>query len=210
MKTLIVTGGNVDVNFLKTNLEENEYDNIIAVDKGLEALDTLNIKPTETIGDFDSIRPEILNKYKNNIITLNKEKDYTDTHMALKIAIDNNASDITIIGGIGSRLDHTIANVHILKIALDKNIPCKIINENNKVFLIKEKTNLKKDEKFQYISLIPLTTKCTGITLEGLKYTLKDETLNIGESIGISNEQIEKEATIDVKEGILIIIYSKD
>ncbi|MBO5413383.1 MAG: hypothetical protein J6A29_03670 [Clostridia bacterium] len=39
---------------------------------------------------------------------------------------------------------------------------------------------------------------------------MQDATLNIGESIGVSNEQIVEEATIQIKEGILILIFSKD
>ena len=49
-----------------------------------------------------------------------------------------------------------------------------------------------------------------GVTLEGFKYGLQDATLKIGESIGVSNEQIEENATIKIKDGILILIYSKD
>ena len=39
---------------------------------------------------------------------------------------------------------------------------------------------------------------------------LQNADLNIGESIGVSNEQIENEAVIKIKEGILILVYSKD
>lgn len=48
------------------------------------------------------------------------------------------------------------------------------------------------------------------MTLKGFKYSLDDATLKIGESIGVSNEQIEEEAEIKIKEGILILIFSKD
>jgi len=49
-----------------------------------------------------------------------------------------------------------------------------------------------------------------GVTLEGFKYRLQNASLKIGESIGVSNEQISEEATIKIKEGILILIFSKD
>ena len=66
------------------------------------------------------------------------------------------------------------------------------------------------DSQYKYISLLPLTTKVTGITLKGFKYLLENGTLKIGESIGVSNEQIEEEAIIEVKKGILVVIKSKD
>lgn len=210
IKTLIVSGGSINIQWFQEWLKNKEFDNIIAVDKGLEALDLLELKPSHVIGDFDSISINVLNKYKENRTTLNKEKDYTDTHMALKLAIELKSEEITIVGAIGTRIDHTIANIHILKEALDSNIKCTIINENNKILLIDKLANIKKDTYYKYISLIPLTTTVESITLDGFKYLLKNATLKIGESIGVSNEQLEEKAKIDFKSGILIVIYSKD
>jgi len=212
IKTLIVSGGNVEENILD-NLK-NEFKYIIASDRGLEELDKFNIIPNYIIGDFDSIDNKILNKYINNkdikIMELNPEKDYTDTHMALKLALELKSTDITIIGAIGTRLDHTIANIHILKEALGKNIECKILNSRNEIQLISKKTILELNDNYKYISLIPLTTEVKGITLKGFKYILEDANLEIGHSIGVSNEQIEDCAEIDLKDGILILIKSRD
>jgi len=211
MKTIIITGGNINKEFLENILRENEYNEIIAADKGLEILNKMDVKPDFIIGDFDSVNKEILEKYKNIPITyLKPEKDFTDTHMALKLAIEQGAKKVTIAGAIGTRYDHSIANIHILKETLENNIEAEIINENNKIKLINIDTKINKDNKFKYISLIPLTTSVKGVTLEGFKYGLENATLKIGESIGVSNEQIEKEATIKIKEGILILIFSKD
>lgn len=210
IKTLIISGGNISLKFAKKHIKNNDFNYIIAVDKGLQVLNKLEIEPDYIIGDFDSISKKILNNYNKNIIKLNKEKDYTDTHMALKLAIEIGSNDIIIIGAIGTRIDHTLANIHILKEAMEKKISCKIVNEKNKIFLINKNTIIERDENYNYLSIIPLTTRATKITLKGFKYLLENADLSIGQSIGISNEQIEKEAQIDLKTGILIIIYSKD
>ena len=76
--------------------------------------------------------------------------------------------------------------------------------------LINKSCYIDLDKKYKYVSLIPLTTNVTGVTLKGFKYLLKNATLTIGESVGVSNEQIEKKATIELKEGILICIRSRD
>lgn len=213
IKTLIVSGGNVEKDFFYEIYLNNKFDYIIASDRGLEILDKFDIKPNYIIGDFDSIDKEILNKYINadiEIKELNPEKDYTDTHMALKLAIELESKDITILGAVGTRIDHTIANIHVLKETLDNNIECKIIDERNEIQLINRKTTLEMDKRHKYISLIPLTTKVEGVTLKGFKYSLADATLEAGHSIGVSNEQVEKCAEIELKEGILILIKSKD
>lgn len=213
MNTLIVTGGRIDKNFVKEHLNHNKYDIIIAVDKGLEIFDICGIKPQYIVGDFDSIDKNILEKYEKEnieIIRLNPEKDLTDTHSAIELAIKKGSTDITIIGAIGTRMDHTIANIHILKIALDKNIQIRIINENNETRLINRDTEVYKDNRYKYLSLIPLTTKVEGVTLKGLKYLLDNATLYIGDSIGVSNEQFDDIAEIKMKNGILILIRSID
>lgn len=213
MKTLIVTGGKINKNFIKKHLKINKYDIIIAVDKGLETLDSLDVKPNYIVGDFDSIKKDILKKYQKTnieIVELNPEKDLTDTHSAINLAIKLKSKNIDILGAIGTRIDHTIANIHTLKIAVDKNIKIKIINENNEITLIEHNMKLYRDENYKYISLIPLTTIVENVTLKGLKYPLKNRTLYIGDSLGISNEQLQNEAEIQLEKGILILIKSKD
>ena len=213
MNTLIVTGVEINKNFLKKHLRINKYDIIIAVDKGLETLDILNINPNYVVGDFDSIDKTILRKYENTqieIIKLNPEKDLTDTHSAINLAIGLKSKKIIIIGAIGTRLDHTIANIHILKLAIDKGINIKIINETNEITLINNSIKIYKDQNYKYISLIPLTTTVENITLKGFKYPLTKRTLYIGDSLGISNEQLQQEGEIQLEKGILILIRSKD
>ncbi len=214
VKTLIVSGGNIEEECFNKIYQKDNLDNIIASDRGLEALDKYNVIPNYIIGDFDSIDKKILSKYINNknivIKELNPEKDYTDTHMAIKLAIELNSTDITILGAIGTRIDHTIANINILKETLEKDIKCRIVDERNEIQLINKKISLKNDENYKYISLIPLTTKVEGITLKGFKYPLLNATLEVGHSIGVSNEQIDEIAEIDLKKGILIMIKSKD
>lgn len=213
MNTLIVTGGTTDEKFLKKYLSENKFDKLIAVDKGLEILSKLQIRPNYIIGDFDSVNCDVLKQYENKnipITYLKPEKDFTDTHMALKLAIQIGSTSITIIGAIGTRIDHSLANIHVLKETLDNNVQAKLVNENNEIMLINKETVIKKNGNFKYVSIIPLTSKVTGVTLRGFKYFLENATLNIGESIGVSNEQVEDKATIEIKEGIAILIFSKD
>ncbi len=189
--------------------------NVIAGDRGLEALYQLKIIPNHVVGDFDSVSPEILEFYKKQpkIIfhTFNSEKDNTDTDIALKLAIQMKSSEITILGALGKRMDHALANIHILKDALGANIPCQILDEHNRIYLVNTEKTLEKDKVYgKYISLIPLTSTVEGLTLKGFKYPLNRYNLPIGTSLGISNEIIEDIAHIEMEKGILIVIESKD
>lgn len=169
--------------------------------------------PDYILGDFDSIDKKVLEKYKTQKIKINElkpEKDFTDTEEAINLAINLKSSEIVIIGAIGTRIDHVLANINVLKIALDNNIKAKIINEHNEIELINNELIIEKNNLYKYISIMPLTTQVEGITITGMKYPLENYTLTIGNSLGVSNEQIEKTAKIKVKDGILIVIKSRD
>ena len=189
--------------------------NIIVCDRGLEALYQLKIIPNHVVGDFDSVSPNVLTFYQNKpqvvFHTYNAEKDNTDTDIALKLAIKLKSSEITILGALGKRMDHAIANIHILKDALEAEIPCQILDENNRIYLINKESTLNKDKIYgKYISLIPLTSVVEGLTLTGVKYPLNNYDLPVGTSLGISNEIIEDTAHIKMEKGILIVIESRD
>ena len=211
MDILIVSGGDISLTLLKEYVSKHQDITIIAVDRGLEPLSSLKILPSHIVGDLDSLSPNIREKYTDNPnVVFHKykpEKDYTDTDIAIKLAIKLKATSITILGALGKRMDHALANIHVLNYALKANIPCKIIDEYNKIYLINKTTILKKLEVYgKYISLIPLTSSVSGLSLTGFKYPLSNYTLKYGKSLGVSNEIIEDVATIDFKKGILIVI----
>ncbi|GMQ56902.1 thiamine diphosphokinase [Vallitalea sediminicola] len=213
MKTLIVTGGTVNLTFLKSFIACNEYDYIIGVDKGSEYLFNAQIQPNLIVGDFDSISPVVINQLTNNPkIKVNKfiaEKDETDTHLAIIESINMGSTHIDLFGGIGTRIDHTLANLHIMMIPLKKRVKCRIINNNNIISLIDKSTCFHKND-YKYISLMPLTNTVTGVSTKGLKYELNGYTMKQGISIGISNEFINDKAIVSIDDGILIVIRSRD
>ena len=127
---IIISGGSLNTAWLKEWLNTNKYNLIIAVDKGLEALDLLNIEADYIIGDFDSIDTNVLNKYNKNVIKLNPEKDFTDTHEGLKLAISLECEKVDIVGAIGTRIDHVLANINIY--AYRRRLFC--ISSNNFIF----------------------------------------------------------------------------
>ena len=136
MKTLIVSGGKIDRDFSCSYIKEREFDLIIAADGGLAFLDEINLVPHMLIGDFDTIDKRILDRYLGmkdmKVRRFIPEKDYTDTHIAVTEAVDLGSSEIHILGGTGSRIDHMLSNIHILLIPLKKGIPCYLVDKNNR------------------------------------------------------------------------------
>lgn len=82
---------------------------IICADAGYEKALAEGIRPDIIMGDFDSMDGALPDDIET--FTFPARKDYTDTGLALKYALDNGYERVTVIGGIGGRLDHTIANI---------------------------------------------------------------------------------------------------
>lgn len=216
-RALLISGGHINADYTVEYIKSKDYDIIIAIDGGLKAAESLDIIPDIVVGDFDTIDSGTLNKYAGmkevEVIRLNPEKDLTDTQSAIERALSLGADYIEIIGGTGTRLDHTIANIHTLQMMIGRCSGAVITNENNRIRIIEDKYVIKRQEQYgKYVSFLPLTEKVQGITLEGFKYPLKDYEFNIKTtlSLGVSNEIIEDEATVSLKSGRLIMIESRD
>ncbi len=215
MKTLIVTGGTVDASFAVSYIRQQKFDYMIAADSGIHFFIQAGLRPNEVLGDFDSADPkQIAALRKDSSILFHQyqpEKDAVDTELALLLALDRGGSEIHILGGTGTRLDHMLGTVRLLGFAMDKGVPCFLVDPNNRTRLIREKTILTKAEQYgKYISLIPLTTQVTGVTLTGFRYPLCGYTLCGFSSIGISNEIVEDKAEIALADGILILVEARD
>ncbi len=211
---LIVTGGCVDTEWFKDYVASRDYDYTIAVDKGLEYCHEINLMPNIIIGDYDTVDKSILEQYRSmveNIIVYPPEKDYTDTHIAITTAFEYNPDVITIVGATGTRIDHVLANIGMLKLCVDNNVSAYIVDKNNVITMVDSDYEILKNNMYgKYISLLPYSEHVEGVTLEGFAYPLCDATLSIGESIGISNELESDIGHISVKGGYLIVIESRD
>lgn len=214
-RILIVSGGKVEEEVLRELINTYTYSKVIGVDKGIEALDLLGINPDILCGDFDTVNGIIFNKYKGKEECIIKEfppmKDFTDTHLAVDIAIEEGATVIDICGGTGSRIDHLLGNLGVVAYALSKGVKVYMWDGNNRIQMIDKGIVLEKNECFgKYVSLIPYGGEVSGVTLKGFKYPLNGATLRQEESIGVSNEIVEVSATVEFSSGRIVVIESRD
>jgi len=102
-RCLIITGGKLDLSFAGSFLGQETFDKIIAVDAGLEAVKTLGLEPDMIVGDFDTVKPEVLAYYRRmeHIVwdTHQPEKDETDTELALLKAQATGCTEVVVLHG---------------------------------------------------------------------------------------------------------------
>lgn len=214
-QALIVTGGRIEPDFAVEYAGKYSFDLVIAVDSGLRYFYETGQKPDIAVGDFDSVKPEILHHFERQEgiewIRLVPEKDDTDTEAAIRRAAALGCQSVHMLGATGSRLDHVLGNIQLLGIGLQEHMEILLVDRHNRIRMIRDALQIKKNEQYgKYVSLIPFTPQVKGLTLMGMKYPLEDYKMVCFNSLGVSNEIVEDTAEITMEDGILLVLETRD
>jgi thiamine pyrophosphokinase len=212
MRAVVVGSGDpVDPELLKERCKDADI--IVAADGGGLYLYEAGITPDILVGDFDSIPPKVLDyiRTQKNVTlkTFPAEKDFTDMELALDAAVDRGADEICILSATGSRLDHSAGNILLLFSLLERNIKGWVEDANNIVCITQGRMELKRLDNWK-VSLISISPEVKGLTTEGLLYPLKNYTLKLGSSLGISNEFASDTAAVSFEKGLLMVVLTRD
>ena len=205
MKAFIYVGGEVNA---KCITEHPKSDDLrIAADGGYETAIKLGEGVDILVGDLDSIKSELPKDIE--LVKVPAEKDFSDLQLAINVAMDKGADEIAIIGGLSGRLDHTLANLALLPVLSAMNIHAHINDGFNRVRYLNSTSTLIARSHYKYLSLMPISEKLKGVSIEGCKYPLKNATLTKREpTLTISNEIEGNCALISVRRGECYIIES--
>lgn len=210
---LIITGGNVDRDFAALWVKEHIFDYCIAADRGAGAALELGLQPDIVLGDFDSLDVNVLEHIKNTpacIKRFDSEKDVTDTELALEEAVRMGAETIYMLGATGDRADHTFTTLMGLVREKDKGITVYSVDKFNKIYAGDGDIYIRKREQHgNYVSLAVISDSAK-ITIEGMKYDLKERIVFRGESLCQSNEIVGEVGHICVHNGKVLVFESKD
>ena len=212
---LIIAGGPLDAAFGMEYIAQGTWEYVIAVDAGLAFCQHAGLVPDLILGDFDSAQAQTVRYYRERMPERFRQfpahKDYTDTELALQEAYRIPCERIEILGALGGRLDHTLGNLALLRQALDHGKCCRLADVKNRVHMISRRTVLTRSALYAgKLSLVPFGGPVTGLTLAGFAYEVTDLTLSAATTRGISNEVTADTAVIDLKEGALLVVESRD
>lgn len=183
---------------------------IWAIDRGVDLCHALKLPPVHLIGDGDSASSKAwtwAEERGTHVHAFPREKDFTDTELALHIASEEALPPLLILtASFGGRLDHLMSTAAV---AAHADSPCVLADERETLFYLHagESLTVTCDTLPRAVSLLPFTEECTGVTTHGLYWELQDACITNRASLAISNvlarESTKNTFTVSIKSGVL-------
>ena len=188
-----------------------EGDWIVGADGGAARALAWGLRPDLVIGDMDSLSAEAraeLEAQGCRCVEHPRAKDETDLELALVHAAEQGAEEIVVLGALGGRLDHALANVLLLTLPQLAGLPVRIASGDEEALLARGGESVSiTGQPGDLVSLLPLGGDVQGVTTQGLAWALHGDTLRFGFSRGVSNEMIGSAARVEVKRGLLLVVH---
>lgn len=178
-------------------------DLVIAADAGYKQLG--GIKPHLVVGDFDSLGyvPR-----EESVVELPVRKDDTDALFAVKLGLSRGFRRFVLLGSVGGRLDHTLANIQALAYLTTRGARGVLVGETEKITMLQNGSLNFFGTPEGIVSVFAYGGTATGVTEENLAYPLDCATVTTDFPIGVSNEFTNQPARITVEEGCLLIVWN--
>jgi thiamine pyrophosphokinase len=202
-----------------------QADLVVAADGGARYAWEAGRRADVVVGDGDSLRGQDGRQgvedwsclQGSRIVRVPREKDQTDTELALDEVLRQGCREVVFLGALGGRLDHALANLQLLVAAVERGARASVRDGRSRVYLLSGGDTqgggeIRLDavelggEPGEYVSLLPLTPRAEGVWTEGLKYPLRGETLYLGRARGVSNEFRQEQARVRLRAGLLLVV----
>jgi len=185
-------------------------DLLIAADGGAAAAAAQSWWPHLLVGDLDSAPPNVragVEAHGATVLQFPARKDETDTELALRAALERGAGEIYLLGALGGRLDHTLANLLLLALPELEGVRVTILAGQQRIFAVRGQAEIA-GQVGDLVSLLPIGGDVQGIWTTGLEYPLQGGTLRFGAARGVSNTLIAPRATVRVERGMLLAVVT--
>lgn len=183
---------------------------LVAIDAGAEALRAAGLTPHRLVGDMDSVTPGTLAHFEALGVPLERhppEKRDTDAALALAgLQREGDWDEVLFLGPGGGRVDHALANLHLLASA-SAWTRAHAIDDDAHTWMATPSRPLHLDLPIgSVLSVLPWDGRCEGVTYHGLRYHLEDATMDTGDPYGVSNVCLAPPQRVQVRVGRLLVV----
>ena len=196
---------------LQKRLRQHQASAVLCADGGALQARACGLIPRAIIGDLDSLAAEEVAQFQAEgaeIIQYPPEKDETDLELSLLHCRDIGAEAVTVLGALGGRFDHSIANALLLTLPAFSQLPVELVDGDQAIRLLRPGAHEILGQPGDTISLIPLGGDAHGISTDALQYPLRSGTLQMGPARGISNVMLSERAAVDLRAGLLLLVHT--
>lgn len=203
MSRCVIVGGAEIRRYDRINAFLRPDDFGVFCDGGLKHLPHLRLTPGLIVGDFDSYaRPETAVE----TIVLPREKDDTDTKFGLREGLKRGYEEFLMIGVIGGRPDHMLANVYLLLYLNSLGKRGRIVCDDADMEIV-SRGEAEIPDNYSFFSLLNISGLARGIRITGAKYPLENTDFSCEDQYGVSNEVLPGQtARVSLREGCLLLI----
>lgn len=176
---------------------------LFAADGGANRLGRIGLRPAVVVGDLDSITPGIRAWLGEERMVHRPDQNRTDLDKALVYALDELDLDhLTVLGATGGRLDHTAGNLGLLA----RRSLCERLIYRAPDHLIVAVTGevalpAVRGETWSFFTFDP----GVRVTLEGVKWPLENQPLDLAGRPSISNQAASDEVKIRAEGGAVVV-----
>lgn len=183
---------------------------VVAADSGALLAEAWGLRPDAVVGDMDSIPPDLLARYEAAGVKVQrhpKAKDETDARLALDRALKAGADEVVFLGATGRRLDHTVANLQLMRSAAQHGPLVRAVEADARLVAVTPERPFSATlARGALLSVLALTDRAEGVTLSGLAFPLRDATLVATEPLGVSNAAEGGPVEVRCRKGVLLVV----
>ena len=117
------------------------------------------------------------------------------------------ARSITLLGALGGRIDHSLANIGLMTSYHRRGVRIAIMDINTAMF-VGERTITFRAVKGSTVSLFPIEEGVRVLKSEGLYYPLNDVVVPMDGTLCVSNHMTSDRVLLDVRNGALLLIVT--
>ncbi len=140
------------------------------------------------------------------VISLPAEKDDTDTMYCARVAVDMGFHEILILGALGGRLDHTLANLSVLLWLRERGAHGVMADKYGDTFILKEGENRISGKRGATASILPFACESVVLTYTGMKYPLTATCVKTEYPYTVSNVIVSDNASVTVHSGTALAV----